>query len=266
MAVSSPRPLRRLLRAAAFTNAATFWVLLREGKGPAFCYLKQMIGCYDGRTYLPWRATTAPTVPEMLPGAVFPEADVAAIELLHPLPAPGGINVLELLILTSLAAARQPRRIVEIGVAAGRTTINLAAQAPQAEIIAVDLPPEAPEAADSAGPDYRQLGLEQPGRLFLGQPAAERITLLLADSTRHDWSAYHGSVDLIFIDGAHDYQSVKADSENALAMLRPGGLIFWHDYSWVEGVTRYLNELHQRRQLVWLGGTHLACLAPDRPA
>lgn len=36
--------------------------------------------------------------------------------------------------------------------------------------------------------------------------------------------------DLVFIDGAHEYEAVKADIERALAVLSPDGLIAFHDY------------------------------------
>lgn len=37
--------------------------------------------------------------------------------------------------------------------------------------------------------------------------------------------------DLIFIDGAHDLESVRADISKALSLLAPGGLLAFHDYS-----------------------------------
>jgi hypothetical protein len=48
-------------------------------------------------------------------------------------------------------------------------------------------------------------------------------------------------------------------------MARPGrGIIFWHDYSLWDGVTRALNELYQSddrfRGLKWIEGTTLAML------
>lgn len=50
--------------------------------------------------------------------------------------------------------------------------------------------------------------------------------------------------DLIFIDGAHDYQSVSDDILNACDLLAPGGLIAFHDYrSPIDpGVTKAVDE------------------------
>lgn len=36
--------------------------------------------------------------------------------------------------------------------------------------------------------------------------------------------------DLVFIDGAHDFESVQADTQKALAVLAPDGLLAFHDY------------------------------------
>lgn len=51
--------------------------------------------------------------------------------------------------------------------------------------------------------------------------------------------------DLIFIDGSHDYESVKADAEAALLVLRDGGLLVFHDYQSTAdpGVTQAVDEL-----------------------
>ncbi len=88
---------------------------------------------------------------------------------------------------------------------------------------------------------------------------AAKIRLVLADSTKFDWSPYERSVDFVFIDGAHDYESVRKDTENALRIVREGGIILWHDYSISKGVTLCLNELRQRLPVVWIQGTTLAC-------
>lgn len=38
-----------------------------------------------------------------------------------------------------------------------------------------------------------------------------------------------GSFGLVYIDGAHDPASVEHDTGHALRLLRPGGLVAWHD-------------------------------------
>lgn len=49
--------------------------------------------------------------------------------------------------------------------------------------------------------------------------------------------------DFVFVDGNHSYEAVKRDFSHAVDLLKPGGVIVFHDaLSW-EGVNRFLNEL-----------------------
>ena len=52
----------------------------------------------------------------------------------------------------------------------------------------------------------------------------------------------------MFVDGSHSYEYVLSDTEAAWKMVKPGGLILWHDYDsrWWPGVTRALNQLQGR--------------------
>lgn len=50
-------------------------------------------------------------------------------------------------------------------------------------------------------------------------------------------------LDILYIDGDHSYEGVKADYELHAPKVRPGGLIFFHDpVSWWQGVGRFLRE------------------------
>ena len=42
--------------------------------------------------------------------------------------------------------------------------------------------------------------------------------------------------DAIFIDGDHSYEQVRKDTENALRVLKPGGILIWHDVYNKDGV------------------------------
>lgn len=50
------------------------------------------------------------------------------------------------------------------------------------------------------------------------------------------------SLDLLFIDGDHSYEGVKADWEAYKDFLRPGSIVVFHDYGWAEGVKRVVRE------------------------
>ena len=36
--------------------------------------------------------------------------------------------------------------------------------------------------------------------------------------------------DFIFIDGSHEFADIAQDTRNAFRLLKPGGVIVWHDY------------------------------------
>lgn len=55
----------------------------------------------------------------------------------------------------------------------------------------------------------------------------------------------HGPYDFIFVDGGHAYDQVKADFENYWPMLRPGGLMAFHDIVYVPGSTIEVGLLWQ---------------------
>ena len=50
------------------------------------------------------------------------------------------------------------------------------------------------------------------------------------------------SLDMLFIDGDHSYEGVKADWEAYKDFLKPGAIVVFHDYGWADGVKRVVRE------------------------
>jgi len=50
-------------------------------------------------------------------------------------------------------------------------------------------------------------------------------------------------VDFLFIDGGHDYKTVKSDFENYSVLVKPGGIIVLHDVIGLGEVNQYWKEL-----------------------
>ena len=66
-------------------------------------------------------------------------------------------------------------------------------------------------------------------------------------------------MDLVFVDAAHDYVHGLPDSINALRLVRPGGIVVWHDYgSYWHGLVHAINQATRRHKLLRLAGTTLA--------
>lgn len=107
------------------------------------------------------------------------------------------------------------------------------------------------------------------GELALGDPRFKVVQLPNGsqDVKPEDFEPF----DFIFIDAAHDYASVKFDTELARQMLAPGGTIAWHDYQHPGNpdVKKYIHEVNTNRcqPIVYVEGTwvcYQTSMIPDR--
>lgn len=148
--------------------------------------------------------------------------------------------------LSDAAAAVEPAgRIVEIGSFRGRSTIVLAGAAPQGvEVVAID-----PHAGTDRGPQ------ELETNAATGQTDHERFMENLAragvsDRVRHvrefsqdALAAVDGSIDLLYVDGAHRYGPARDDILAWGARVKPGGTMMIHDSFSSIGVTAAICRL-----------------------
>lgn len=63
---------------------------------------------------------------------------------------------------------------------------------------------------------------------------ADRRVILPMTSIEASKRVPDGSLDFVFIDGDHTYESAKRDIELWYPKVRPGGLVSGHDYFWIE--------------------------------
>jgi len=179
---------------------------------------------------------------------------------------PGGTSDREAWVLAALAKGR--RTLFEFGTATGRTTYLLARNSPEdARVHTLTLPPDAHDHYDAAGSDSglaARRALDESRFttfLYTGTDVEPKVDQLFGDSKALDVTPWQGRCDLIFIDGSHAYSYVKSDTEKALQMVAPGGIILWHDYQplrrSVRDVCRALDELARGRPLVRLSRTTL---------
>jgi predicted O-methyltransferase YrrM len=172
---------------------------------------------------------------------VFPEAEELAVTMGEFTYRRNNLDPMERFALALIAQHQRPSRIVEIGTFDGSTTLLLARNAPGAEVLTLDLDQTVADAATVEA--ERENARSGVGRLFHGTPESERIVQLLGDSRSFDLSPWRASVDLILIDGGHAYETVAADTRNALELVAPGGTVVWDDYAigW-PGVVRAVEE------------------------
>jgi predicted O-methyltransferase YrrM len=135
------------------------------------------------------------------------------------------MNPGELETLISLIASVEPKGVIEFGINTGRTAQAILEYVPGIEIyIGVDVP------MGYVTEKQVQRG-EVPivaGELVLGDP---RVNLMvLQNGSRDIGPGKLPQVDAAFIDGDHSRAGVENDTRLALAHVRPGGIIIWHDY------------------------------------
>ncbi len=177
----------------------------------------------------------------------------------------GSVSDMEAWILCTFA--KSSLNVFEFGTFAGKTTYLLAKNAPKkGKIFTLTLAPEGHSAYKaSKGDNAKDTKSALHESIFntfyyTNTPVASKITQLFADSKLFDESPYVGKMDLIFIDGSHAHSYVESDTQKALKMLKPGGVIFWHDYrgpNRVPGVFQTLNKLQKDLNLVHIAGTNL---------
>jgi predicted O-methyltransferase YrrM len=146
-----------------------------------------------------------------------------------------------------IAKLLDAKNVFEFGTYTGATTALVASQNPHCRVVTLDLPVT----------DYSQavaLSAVEVTDEYLFQgigrgeciPAGAAVTQLRMDSAKFDPEPWAGIMDLIYIDASHSYSAVRNDTEKALRMLSPRGVIVWDDYYYA-GIWRYLNELDRER-------------------
>lgn len=179
----------------------------------------------------------------------------------------GGISLLEAFLLITTCKLVGAKHLFEFGTFLGSTTFILALNsAPDARVFTLDVSRETPTsiAQHEADAPLTSIRLNTNAQMdFSGSPAADKITTLIGDSVRYDFSTYRAKMDWIFVDGGHDLVSVRSDTESAFDMidLKKLSCIAWHDYknpnADYSDLTRFLDDLSQQRSIFHVEDTKL---------
>jgi methyltransferase family protein len=203
----------------------------------------------------------------------------------HPSSFSGGVLTVEALLLIALVKISDANRLFEFGTYMGGTTVLLAENCDDsATLFTLDLPLDASGASqvavDSAFGDTTHHDEDAfvaakavahgpvVAEGFYGQSPSKKIKFLYADSKTVDLSAYDRSMDMVWVDGGHDYETVRIDTENAFKMANPrnkNAVIVWHDFDNKAhpDVGTYLRELAQEQMIYTIGSTMLAVCFPN---
>ncbi|MET0183009.1 MAG: class I SAM-dependent methyltransferase [Caulobacterales bacterium] len=206
--------------------------------------------------------------------AAFPNENVPFHSIMPPTDI-GGLTLLEGALIASLVRLRGAQNIFEFGTYKGATSVLLAMNStPNARITTLDIDPaevSAMHARNAAGKasvdnDHYLRGVRAnegaPYIMQADQALRDKIRPLLHDSLTLDLDAFgfRRAFDLIFIDGGHDYATVKSDSEKAFEMADEDAVIIWHDYGSPThtDVTAYVNKLAETHPVTHVEASMLA--------
>jgi predicted O-methyltransferase YrrM len=162
---------------------------------------------------------------------------------------PGWMSAQELLWLAE--HAKKAQAIAEIGAWVGRSTRALADNTP-GTVCAIDTWDGSDEHKDilaNAGPDDLFTTFQK------NVADLTNITAIRKPSIEAAKSLSNERFDFVFIDGAHDRDSVRADIGAWLPLVHSGGVISGHDYDWseVRDVVAELlpNAVHVPQTTIW---------------
>jgi predicted O-methyltransferase YrrM len=195
----------------------------------------------------------------------------------------GGLTLLESSILISLLKLLNSTQIFEFGTYMGATSVLLAQNSSvDARITTLDIEPD--EMAkqqygvnkenienedylrnDSVNDNYLRGEFANKGAIYINQAnddLKQKIIQIYSDSRTLDLQSnnFVDRFDFIFIDGGHDYETIKNDTEKALQMVKDDSIVIWHDYrSQIHGdVTRFVDLYSSSNSIIHVQSTMLA--------
>jgi hypothetical protein len=180
------------------------------------------------------------------------------LKLISPTSNAGQVSHLELLSIIGLAKSflKPGQNFLEIGTFDGNTAHNVAINIPQvSKVITMDLPEDTSEVAKFAYDDYLVKSKNRSKKKHLHLKNVEQI---YHNSTTYDFDRL--TFNFSFIDGGHDYETVKSDTLNVLKYIQRPGIILWHDYDVECEIGDLLHALAKEHSIKWIKGTRLAYL------
>jgi hypothetical protein len=218
--------LRFALVGVNYLHPAVLGVAVRRGPRAAVQYLKEMYHCSKSAAglYLPF-ITVDEFIPQDTHFRVYRPADAAERY--------AWLTLVEMSILCCTVAARQPRKILEIGTYRGLTTLNLAMNAPDAIVHTLD--------------ETNKWGSSH----YWDRPEASRIRQHFGDTQTFNFGQIGSGVEFCLIDAGHSYECVRNDTTKVIPLMSNDGYLLWHDYGRNDflasdesfGTTQFLHEI-----------------------
>ncbi len=173
--------------------------------------------------------------------------------------------LLETFLLIAAMRIVNAKRIFEFGTFRGASTLNMALNAPEGEIFTFDIDPGIAPTLDQDEYNREIMRQHISARVMEFEEVSHcaKITRLEGNSLTFDCTPFHRAMDLVFVDGGHDYRTLAADSASAFRMVPiHAGCVVWHDYGNPEypDVQMYLDRINlpifhveESRMCFWFG-------------
>ena len=165
--------------------------------------------------------------------------------------------------------AKSSKNIFEFGTCSGKTTALFALNSPlESKVYSITLnPADLPNLSLGNNRDVKA-ALNNAKKesiydqfIFMNMSIKNKINLIFQDSTKFNVDKFENSMDLIFIDGGHNYSCVKNDSEKSFRMIKNEGYIFWHDYNVSKrscrDIVKYIHEISKTKKIFHIKNTSL---------
>ncbi|MFX0125403.1 MAG: class I SAM-dependent methyltransferase, partial [Candidatus Hodarchaeota archaeon] len=141
-----------------------------------------------------------------------------------------------------------PSVCLDIGTGLGYSAALMAANAPNAKVFTINIPPDEIIAGKGGRNITKAFDLEQIGSYYRERKLKNIIQILA--NTAH-WTPDIGKIDVAFIDGCHDTYFVYNDTLKVMDHMDAGSFILWHDfnlklikkYHWIQSVCLGVEKL-----------------------
>jgi hypothetical protein len=156
--------------------------------------------------------------------------------------------------------AKSSKNIFEFGTCSGKTTTLFALNSPpNSKVYTVTLNPKSLLNLSIGGNQDSKVALKNAVKetiydqfIFTKFSIKNKINLIFQDSAKLNIDKFKNLMDLIFIDGGHNYSCIKNDTEKTFKMIKKQGYIFWHDYKVYKNsckdVVKYIHEISDKKK------------------
>lgn len=183
-----------------------------------------------------------------------------------------GSWLLDTAILVALGRLLKVKYIFEFGTSIGINAWNLVNNVNLDKLYTLDIKNRSPHVWYSPKPKVeKDMHFRVKQSIEIG-PIPARATIikcLIDDSRKFDTGPLKGKIDMVFIDGGHDYLTVASDTIKAMEMLdMVGGCVLaWHDYNNnpFPGVKKLVDEYSDSMDIFYVEDSLMAFAVFGKP-